>query len=250
MLHTVLDSIQNLRARRCLTGSRYRDQLGDLPPGLAAYWAASASREFPGIPRDALFFARASEALMEFFDCVAGAGKPCALPSKAADSVWHAWLRYSPMTLQQFCMKHCKRLIPHVEAAAMPGRMDDALANCLVAARRLNGLPAASATVPRVFSADHRLRMPHGYAYRVVGNRIGVSDMDAHGRRHAHESFPGRFMPAALLSSGLIVDSEVPPERTGGASSCNGGAGGGGDSCDASSCGSSCGGGCGGGGGD
>lgn len=249
MLDTFLDHLRSKRAKRLMSTSRYRDQLADLPASLYPYWAQTACREFNRIPRDVLFFSFAAEALMEFFDCVASSGAPCALPSKAADSVWHAWLSHAPATLQHFCRKHYQRPIPHLQAAAMPGPMDEALAHCLVTARRVANVAPGGIYLPRLFSTDRLLRMPYGFGYRRVGNKIGVADLDARGRYRGHESFPTSLRPAGLLASRLIEPWEMPDPWSesigaGGASADDGNAG-----SDGGSCGSSCGGGCGGGGG-
>jgi hypothetical protein len=98
--------IQELRAARLRRTSPWQAALADLPAGLQSYWRASAPREYEGIPTDAFFFARAAEGLLRFFDAVRHSGRPCALPSEAADSVWHAWLRWNPVSLERFCVRH------------------------------------------------------------------------------------------------------------------------------------------------
>lgn len=244
MMTAILDDLRHYRAGRLKRRSRYREQLDDLPAGLYAYWARSAPGEFKGIPTDALFFARAAEALMEFFDCVAFSAKPCALPSRAADSVWHAWLRFAPLSLQAFCMQHYRRLIPHLEAGAMPAPMDEALAACLVAARRIAGVAPGANWLPALFAVDARLNMPHGYGYRMAGRRIGVAELDARGRA-LRESYPHCLTAAGLVQSGLIEEREVPktPRDAGSGCASAGGSSDGCDSGDGGSCGSSCGGG-------
>jgi hypothetical protein len=187
-----------------LRRSLYKAELADLPPGLFAYWAEHAGAEFEGIPRDRLFFCRAAEALLQFFDCVANSDAPCALPSKAADSVWHAWLRYSPMGVEQFCIRHFGQAIPHVEAAGMGGPLGDSLAVCLVKARTRERLARGGASLPRLFEADRKLGMPQGYAYRVKHGRVGLSSMDKNGKPQADMVFPPAFDPAMLMMSGLI----------------------------------------------
>lgn len=248
MLHTIRNDLNGLRARRHAARSRYRDKLAELPDGLFDYWAAHAAQEFKGIPRDAFFFVRAAECLVDFFDCVAFSGQTCALPSKAADSVWHAWRRYSPATLQQFCLKHFKRLIPHLEARDMPLPMDEALAVCLVASRRLAGLQAGGNNLPPLFGADAALRMPGGAGYRLADGRVGVGTLDGRGRRQDELMFPPALQPLALVDAGLVRAWETQacnPQLGGG-----GGGSGGELSCDgAADGGSGCGGGCGGGGG-
>lgn len=250
MLNHILDTIRKGRAQRVLKSSPQCDKLDDLPAGLFDYWAQNASRQFPGIPRDALFYARAAEALLMFFDCVGASDKPCALPSKAADSVWHAWLEHAPLTLQQFCRKHYGRLIPHLESAEMPAPMGDALANCLVAARRLARLVPGAANLPPLFQTDRQLGMPHGFLYRIVAGKVALADLDGAGRQCGDLRFPPGLAATALLSCGLVRGWEVPAGRREDGGSCGSVATAGGcDSSDSggSSCGSGCGGGCGGG---
>ncbi len=262
MLKMLLTPVNAYRARRFCDTSRNRMALADIPSGLYPCWKSTAHLEFEGIPRDAFFFAVAADALLTFFGCVRPGSQACALPSKAADSVWHAWLRMSPASLDAFCEKHFGGTIPHLETAAMPVPMGVGLANCLVAARKREGINPEGPELPKLFAADRRLRMPDGYAYVVVRGQIECSRIDSRGV----PGFPGlpqsALAPTALLAAGLIGQSdyarheELMQQRqrgdgsgcgSSGAScgsvSCDGGGGGGGDG---SSCG---GGGCGGGGG-
>lgn len=119
--------------------STHAQVLADVPGALFSYWSAHSQDEFPCIPRDASFFAQAAEGLVTFFDLAAAARKPCALPSRAADSVWHAWLRMDAAGLQRFCIRHFGKIVPHVERAQMSAGIGEAMAMCLVqhaAARR------------------------------------------------------------------------------------------------------------------
>ena len=50
--------------------------------------------------------------------------------------MWHAWRRFAPAGLEQFCRKHFGRSIPQLEKAALAGAQDAALATCLKATRR------------------------------------------------------------------------------------------------------------------
>jgi hypothetical protein len=192
------------RAARWIKRSRYKSALEDMPTALFGYWAYTAGKEFKGIPRDAFFYARAAEGLMAFFDCVHHSHKRCALPSKAADSVWHAWMRWSQADLNAFCYKHFRRHIPHVEAAQMREEMDAALANTLVKARVLEGHTAVSTAVPALFALDRKLRMPFGYAYGRRKGEMAFSDMDASGKPLAELAVAGALLPGGLLAAGLI----------------------------------------------
>ena len=250
MLNTLRHSIESFRTGWLVQGSPCRTAIMDLPDTLYPFWKRSAGLEFEGIPQDAFFFIRAAEGLLLFFDCVRYSGKPCALPSKAADSVWHAWAKMSPAGLDAFCLKHFGRRIPHVEAANMTAQMEDALANCLVQARRLEGKPEAGMSVPRLFALDRKLKMPGGFGYKLVGGQVAFSDMDGRGVPRGDVFYPSSLAPVELLMAGVITqrayDAYVHRAKSGG-SAC--GVGCGTAACDGGGgCGSSCGGGCGGGG--
>lgn len=256
MIKNLVDGINTLRAKSVLKRSRYRAALDDLPGMLFEYWRGEAKKEFPGIPCDAVFFARATVGLMNFFDCVAQSQKACGLPSKAADSVWHAWLACDPAGLERFCRKHFGQPIPHIKMEDMGVAKDDSLANCLVMARRMEGLQAASAYLPALFRLDAKLKMPAGYEYRVCNGKVGFASMDRQGRTGSRLSYPDALLPASLLAAGLVSGSEYEAYiaslwanrsaavsgdgSTGGADCLDSGDGGG------CSCGSGCGGGCGG----
>jgi hypothetical protein len=251
MIGRLLDKVDSFRATRVRRASRYQHAMADLPPTLYAYWKSTAQIEFKGIPSDAFFFARATEGLLTFFDCVRTSGKPCALPSAAADSVWHAWAGLSQAHLAQFCTTHFGRAIPHVEAAAMDARMDEALANSLAAARRLDSRPAAGAAVPRMFSLDRKLRMPGGYGYVAKDGQVGFRRINRRGAEEGKRNFPAALAPVAMLAAGLISQEEYDvslqkahPDGSGCGAGCGSMAGDSGCAC-GSSCGSGCGGGCG-----
>ena len=229
--------------------SRYWEAMADLPPTLYPYWKRSAQFEFKGIPRDAFFFARAADGLLTFFDCIRHSDRPCGLPSMAADSVWHAWLRLAPATLDAFCLKHFGRVFPHVESAHMAVPMQEALANCLVQARALEFLPGAGASVPRLFGLDLKLGMPCGFGYTVAGRKLACRRLDHAGRPAGEIFYPDHFAPPALLAAGLIsqaqYDDYVDRDRTGAGGGGGCGSGASGSGCDGGG-GDGCGGGCGG----
>jgi len=209
--------LQQLRYRRFIRQSPYRKVLNELPASLLPHWQAHAKDEFTGIPDDAIFFIRAAEGLMMFFDCVKQSDRhgdtPCALPSKAADSVWHAWLdlpqaRFTDVDVDSFCQKHFGRRIPHVAATDMDagaeGSMAVALANSLVQLRRIEGKDALSHTAPTLFTLDKRLNMPRGYSYSMAGDKLGFQNMSLLGQGTGATLFPAAFMPLELLAIGLI----------------------------------------------
>ena len=256
MMTALLNKISDLSTAWLYRTSKYRKPLAELPPNLYSYWQRTAAFEFKGIPQDAFFFVRATEGLFMFFECVTITGQPCALPSKAADSVWHAWARLAPEHLERFCRANYGRTIPHTEAEEMSLPMDHALANTLVAARGIDGLPPAGMNVPKLFSLDRRLRMPRGFAYSLSQGRVAYRDMDAKGRGTGDVHLPDSLTSVSLYGAGLVSFSAYHDYETKAKSSCGGGGCGsvcgssacdGGGGGDGGGCGSSCGGGCGGG---
>lgn len=248
MITVLLNAIKKFRTSELYQHSRYRKPLADLPAGLFPHWQRTAIIEFKGIPRDAFFYARAAEGLMMFFDCVAHSGKPCGLPSKAADSVWHAWAQLDPQQLEQFCIRHFGRHIPHTEGPDMNLSMELALANTLVAARQLEELPEAGVNLPRLFLLDRKLKMPDGYDYSLVSGKVAWRHMSYQGRGIGVHYYPAALAPAQLLAAGLVSQDayeayERQAKSNGGScgSGCGSSASGGG--CDGGGCGGGCGGG-------
>lgn len=272
MFTTLSHAFDALRIAWLYRRSPYRTALAEMPDDLFSYWQRFAPRECKGIPTDRLFFARAAQGLMNFFDCVNRSGRRCALPSKAADTVWHAWAKLHPLQLERFCIRHFERAIPHIDAAAMQDGEGGAVATCLVTARRIEGLAPASARVPALFSLDRRLRMPRGFDYTTQKGQMGFRFLGDAGLPVHRLAFPAVLAAPALLDAGLVSRQEYLPyaqkvaagsTTSSAGSSCgsgayhhhdsrdsvgdpgaDSGADGGGDS------GGGCGGGCGGGGGD
>jgi hypothetical protein len=253
MIGTLRNNIDRFRAMRVRQTSRYRRATAEIPATLFPYWKRSAQFEFKGIPRDAFFFASAIEGLLTFFDCVRASGKPCAFPSAAADSVWHAWMRMAPASLDAFCIKHFGTAIPHVEAVEMGAQMESALANCMVTARRLEKRDLVRPSVPRLFALDADLCMPGGFGYRLTHGRLACQRLDGQGRPEGEMFYPPGLGGAELLGAGLVTQSALD-ESAKRAKSDGGACGSTGSTCDTggacdsgSACGSSCGSGCGGG---
>ncbi len=196
-----MEWIGKMRVRRFVRVSKHRGALENLPPGLETAWRHGAPQEYPGIPTDAFFFVRAAEGLLRFFDAVTHSERPCALPSEAADSVWHAWLRHDPIGLEGFCRRHFGRVIPHVERA---GLGTGALAGTLMAGRRLEGIAPLGPRLPLLFGLDARLRMPGGHAYWVLGDDILYARLGPRGRRLDPALPHPELATGALLAAGLV----------------------------------------------
>jgi hypothetical protein len=247
-----------LRAASLRRASPWRAALADLPAGLESYWRASAPREYEGIPTDAFFFARAAEGLLRFFDAVRHSGRPCALPSDAADSVWHAWLRWNPVSLERYCVRHFGATVPHAERAALVG---NALLHTYAACHARDGIRPRSMRLPALFGLDARLRMPRGHGYWSRAGEIVYAHLNERGRG-MWRARPHPELALTVLYAAGVIDRHLLAAHLGrreaataDGSACGGLAfadsgdacadGGGGDGgCDGggSGCGSSCGG--------
>jgi hypothetical protein len=257
----IIGKLSELRAARLRRTSPWQAALADLPAGLESQWRASAPREYEGIRTDAFFYIRAAEGLLRFFDAVRHSGRPCALPSEAADSVWHAWLRWNPVSLERFCLRHFGVVVPHVERAALVG---NALLHTFAACRERDGIRPRSMRLPALFGLDAQLRMPGGHGYWSRAGEIVHARLNERGRG-MWRARPHPELALTVLFAAGVVDRQLLAAHLGrreaGAdgSSCGGMAfadggdacadGGGDGGCDGggSGCGSSCGGGCGGG---
>jgi len=195
--------IADWRVRRALRRSRYREQLAQIAPALWPYWQRVAPNEFPGMPADRLFFHRAATGLIEFFEASTRRGKPCALPSLAADSVWHAWLRWDADDLARFCRRHFGAAIAHLPQAGLGA---SALAQTLVACRALEGRPSHGPGLPPLFALDARLRMPNGHGYWIEHGDIVYRRLDAAGRRQGQARVHPDLALPALFAAGLVSE--------------------------------------------
>jgi len=239
--------------------SRFRTQLEHLPAPLRADWRRSAPLEFPGIPLSETFFVRAADGLMRFFELAASRSAACALPSVAADSVWHAWLHWDADHLDHFCRRHFDKPVAHLPQCELGA---GALTHALAGARRIDGIAPEGPHLPALFTLDARLRMPFGHGYWNQAGEVVYGRLDGDGRR---SGYPARhpdltlqaLFAASLITHSVYLDAMLRQDRRSSGSNTSDGAGADGgcsDSADGGaggdSGGSSCGGGCGGGGGD
>ena len=238
---------------------------GQMPASLRSAWAQRAPHECPGLRVDDDAWLRCSLALAQFFEAcrlqrLHGA---CALPSRAADSVWHVWLATDPDGLRQWQQRFFDLLVPHREADALGAPLDDCLARTWVGACTSEGLSPLGPRLPLVFELDGMLALPTGWAYRF--ERLGLvhRDIDGFGRARGAGVLHAAVAGTGLVGLGLLGEAELQAWRrqqqlSGGGSACGGvgSADGASTGCDGGSSsgdcggGSSCGGsGCGGGGG-
>ena len=208
-MHKKLVAIAQARAVRGINRrSPYSQAIKNVPANLLPHWRETAHLEFEGIPQSARFFAHALEGLMMFFDCSSRAGHQCALPSRAADSVWHAWISMDKESLDSFCTKQFGRPIPHVEARDMQSKMGLALATCLVEGRKLESMSPAAPGLPRLFTLDTLVQMPHGFGYKIFAGLVAFRTLDAVGQARGEPSFPDDLTPYGLFNAGLISEAE------------------------------------------
>lgn len=256
---------ERLGMRFVWINSSHHTKLMDLPPSLLSFWRSEAPKEFRDIPRGCLFYAKACEGLMQFFSYCVSSKQSCALPSKAADSIWHAWAKMDPKGLRSFCMKHFKRDIPHIEAENLPDSLHSALAQCWVKACEAEKINPAEGKIPSLFSLDYRLKMPEGYGY--IRHRTGLvclSPLNREGTPTLPDSkllsglhpaltstslLAGGFITLSLYNEMAALKAKSQSDSGSGGSSCGSSTPSSScsdsSSCDSSSCGSSCGGGCG-----
>ncbi len=198
-----MDWIDDLRVRRELRRSRYQEQLAQLAPALYDHWRRAGPQEFPGTPDGRLFFHRAATGLMAFFDASTRRNRPCALPSLAADSVWHAWMRWDADDLARFCRRHFGTPIAHLPQSDL-GRT--ALAQTLVGCRALDGRPSHGPGLPPLFALDARLHMPNGHGYWIERGDIVYRRLDAAGRRTGPANIHPDLALPALFGAGLVSE--------------------------------------------
>jgi hypothetical protein len=84
-------------------------------------WEAEVERTLPGMAVDNAAWVRCAVGLAQFFEAsrLQRDAGPCALPSRAADAVWHAWLRSDPAGLAEWQQRFFNRVIEHRESAGL-----------------------------------------------------------------------------------------------------------------------------------
>lgn len=227
---------------------------GQIPPAVRACWAHQAPEEFPGLAVDDGAWLRCSLGLAQFFEAcrLQREQGPCALPSKAADSVWHVWLRLDPAGLADWQQRYFGRVVEHRESADLGAPLGDCLARTWVGACRSEGLSLLGPQLPLLFALDGLLRLPAGWAYQHGRDALLHRRIDALGQPSGAAFTHASVAAGGLLALGLVSEAELASLRrqqgsdgggvasgsSGDAGSCSAGSDGGG-----CSCGSGCGGG-------
>jgi hypothetical protein len=252
--------------RHCAAAVKAAQQI---PPAVRTAWARTAPQEFPGLAVDDAAWLRCTTGLAQFFEAcrLQQVQGPCALPSKAADSVWHAWLHSDPAGLTDWQQRCFGQVVEHREAAALGAPLDECLARTWAGACRSEGRSLIGRRLPFVFALDGLMQLPTGWAYGHERGELVHRQIDGFGQPTGASVAHAALGAAGLATLGLLSASEAEALRrrrddgsgaTGGDGGfswggCSVGDGSGGCSSDGgggSACGSGCGGsGCGGGGG-
>jgi hypothetical protein len=231
-----------------------------IPPAVRAAWVHHAPDEFPGLATDDAAWLRCSLGLAQFFEaCRLQSGQgACALPSKAADSVWHVWLKLDPAGLSDWQQRFFDRVVEHREAGQLGAPLDDCLARAWVGACASEGLSPLGPRLPLLFALDGLLRLPAGWAYGYEQGLLVHRQIDGFGRPGDIKVAHAAMAAGGLLALGLVSEAELISLRrrpnkddssggSWGGSSCGADAscdaGSSSSDCSGSSCGSSCGGG-------
>ena len=249
---------QQALRQRCPPATVAASQIPDV---VRAAWSRQAPAEFPGLAVDDGAWLRSTLGLAQFFEaCRLQHGQgPCALPSKAADAVWHAWLQADPASLSAWQRRYFDREVPHQDAQSLGAPLEECLARTWAGACRSEGLSLVGPQLPLVFALDDLLRLPTGWAYSHERGALVHRQIDGFGQASGPVVTHAAVAASSLVALGLLSQTELDAalrrrDSDGGTvsspssspssspdGSCDAGSSG---SCDGgSSCGSSCGGG-------
>lgn len=187
-----------------------------IPDGIRLAWRRDAHDEFAGLRTDRQAWAYAACALAQFFEAcrlqaeTAGGAQPCALPSRAADSIWHVWLRVDAAGLASWQRACFGRVLPHVEADELGAPLEESLARTWACACRTESQLPRPRYLPLLFAVDGRLGVPGGWAYRHDPARGGFvhQDLDRQGRPAGELHSHAGLAVAAVLGLGLLTQAE------------------------------------------
>ena len=181
-----------------------------VPQALRDYWEVHGPAEFPGMPTTAKAWAWSLRGLLTYFALAASTSQQTLLPSRAADSVWHAWLAWDPEHLRRFQLRHFNKELPHVAKDDMPSNTETALPRTWGLASAADGLPVLSGKVPFLFAVDKVLGMPTGWAYihNIRERTVEVADIQSDGVSSSYRPAVG-LTAADFLSLGMLSASEA-----------------------------------------
>lgn len=187
-----------------------------VPEGLRAYWEQHGPTEFPGMSVGDKAWAWSLRGLMTYFALDAKSPHQTLLPSRAADSIWHAWLAWDPKSLAVFQRKYFEKVMSHATkedlASTKPDtNLDAALTRTWALSSELEKIPVLSGVVPFLFTIDLVLNMPTGWLYHhnQQHRRIEVGELSGKFAQMLNFRPVAGLTATAFLGLGLISASEA-----------------------------------------
>jgi len=207
---------------RCPPATAAAEQI---PPAVRTAWAYHAPDEFPGLAIGDGAWLRCSLGLAQFFEAcrLQREQGPCALPSKAADSVWHVWLKLDPIGLAEWQQRYFGRVVEHREYVDLGAPLDDCLARAWAGACRSEGHSPLGSKLPLLFALDGLLRLPTGWAYRLEKGALVHRQIDGFGQPSGDAFAHAAVAAGGLAALGLVSEAELAAQRrrqSDGGSSC------------------------------
>lgn len=133
------------------------------PPGLLD----KVARKYPDLSDDD--FQRVGEGLKQFFAAYLNSGrKYVAMPSEAADQLWHEFILYT-RHYEQFCKQAFGKFLHHTPAVVLSKKRrndNEGLRRVWAHACKAEGIdPMNATTLPLLFALDRDLEIPGGFIY-------------------------------------------------------------------------------------
>ncbi|MDR7267747.1 hypothetical protein J2X20_000376 [Pelomonas saccharophila] len=199
-----------------------------IAPQVRAAWQAEVAKTLPGFAVQAASWPYCATGLAQFFEAsrLQRDAGPCALPSRAADSVWHAWLKVDPGGLAAWQQRFFGRVIEHRESADLGAPVDECLARTWAAACRSEGRSALAPRLPLVFALDAQLRPPTGWAYTFERGRLVHRQIDGFGETRGMGMQHAALAGTGLAALGLLSAGEAETMRRRAAAAASGSTGG------------------------
>eukprot|EP01036_Dinobryon_divergens_P013802 gene13802-18615_t len=160
----------------------------DIPVAVKTRWLASPASDSVSAPSrwqpDSPCWELSALAFCHFFELCRQQppGLPLALPSWAADAIWHLWLATDPTGLAAWQRRWFGVEVPHREAHELGAPLPASLARTYAAACRGEGRSTLSGKLPLLFVLDGVVGAPGGWHYARTTGGIVHRDIPAWGR--------------------------------------------------------------------
>lgn len=204
--------LQRMRRAAAIHNPQIARAMEDVPALLQEFWRESGPREFPGMSVSAKTWAWSLRGLLEYFHLAAKSSAQTILPSRAADSVWHAWLAFDPKGLERFQRRYFSKPLSHVPREDMPDTTSThtALPRTWALASQYEGLPLTKGQPPFLFTIDREVNMPTGWDYqhnkKTLRFEVGTIE---NGKKTAYSEMPlltlASFVTLGYLSPSMAA---------------------------------------------